>query len=74
MTKNEALARVRQAVVELADARGKEIEQFRAANAHLVTAQLDAANAGASSSEINAASEWKPWPWPQASEWNGVPV
>lgn len=63
MTKNEALAAVRQAVVELADAQGGSIDRFRAANAHLAVAQLNAANAGASSREISAASEW-----------NGMPV
>lgn len=58
MTKNEALACVRQAVIELADAQGGTIDRFRSANAHLAVAQLNAANAGASSTEITAASEW----------------
>lgn len=58
MNKIEALAEVRQAAVELAAAQGGKIERFRAANAALATAQLNAADAGASSEEINAASEW----------------
>lgn len=63
MTKNEALAAVRQAVVELIDAQGGTLDRFRAANAHLAVAQLQAANAGASSREIT-----------EASSWNGIPV
>jgi len=63
MTKNEALAALRRAVVELADAQGGSIDRFRAANAHVAVAQLNAAGAGASSAEISAASEW-----------NGLPV
>lgn len=58
MNKIEALAEVRQAAVELAAAQGGKIQRFRAANAHLAVAQLNAADAGASSHEINAASEW----------------
>lgn len=63
MKKNEALAAVRQAVIELADAQGGTIDRFRAANAHLAVAQLKAAEAGASSAEIT-----------EASTWNGIPV
>lgn len=58
MTKSDALAAVRQAVVELADAQGGSLERFRAANAALAVAQLDAARAGATGAEITAASEW----------------
>jgi hypothetical protein len=58
MTKSEALAEVRQAVLELVDAQGGSIDRFRTANAHLAIAQLRAAEAGATSFEINAASEW----------------
>lgn len=58
MTKSEALATVRRAVVELAQAQGGPIDQFRAANARLAVAQLAAADAGATSAEITEASEW----------------
>lgn len=61
MTKNEALAAVRQATAQLADAQGGSIDRFRQANANLAMAQLDAATAGATSFEIE-----------QASDWNGV--
>jgi hypothetical protein len=63
MTKTAALAAVRAAVVGLMDAQGGTIDHFRAANAALAIAQLNAASAGASSAEISAASEW-----------NGIPV
>lgn len=62
-TKNEALAAVRQAVVELAEAQYGSIDRFRAANAALAVAQYQAADAGASSAEIT-----------DASTWNGVPA
>jgi hypothetical protein len=63
MTKTEALAAVRQAVIGLLDAQGSGLDRFRAANAQLAKAQLDAANVGASSHEIT-----------EASSWNGIPV
>lgn len=58
MTKDEALGTVRQAVVRLADAQGGTLDRFRAANAALAVAQLNAAKAGANSHEISSASEW----------------
>lgn len=58
MTKTQALARVRAAVVALADAQNGPLERFREANAELAVAQLDAAKAGARTYEIAAASEW----------------
>lgn len=63
MTKTEALAKVREAVIELSDSQGKTIDRFRSANAHLAIAQLNAATAGCSSAEIT-----------EASTWNGIPV
>lgn len=59
MNKNEALAAVRRAVVELADAQHSTVERFRAANAGLAVAQYQAADAGATSEEITEASTWK---------------
>lgn len=62
MTKRDALTQVRLAAMDLAMAQpgrpGYQVERFRRANAALVRAQLAAADAGASSSEITQASEW----------------
>jgi hypothetical protein len=58
MTKNEALAALRRAVIDLIGAQGGSIDRFRAANAAVAIAQLNAASAGASSYEISEASEW----------------
>lgn len=62
MTKRDALTQVRLAAMDLAMTQpgkpGYKIEKFRAANSGLVRAQLNAADAGASSSEITQASEW----------------
>lgn len=63
MTKTEALRALREAVAELAAAQGGTLDRFRAANAHVAIAQLNAASAGAASWEIT-----------EASTWNGIPV
>lgn len=59
MTKTEALGKVREAVIHLADVQGTTLDAFRQANADLAWAQLHAASAGARAWEINAASEWE---------------
>lgn len=62
MTKRDALTQVRLAAMSLYESqpgrRGSGIPQLRQANAVLVRAQLVAADVGASSYEINQASEW----------------
>ena len=62
LTKQDALAKVRQAAAALALAQpgmaGYSAAIFRIANARLVRAQMAAADAGASSSQITIASEW----------------
>lgn len=62
MTKRDALTQVRLAAMDLAMAQpgrpGYTVDRFRRANSALVRAQLAAADAGASSSEISQSSEW----------------
>lgn len=60
MTKTEALNNVQTAAAELAMAQPDyaPIEQFRAANARLAHAYLDATQAGAAPWEINWAADW----------------
>lgn len=62
MQKQDALAKVREAAACLALAQpgmaGYSPAIFRRANARLVWAQLAAADAGATSSQITIASEW----------------
>ena len=60
--KHDALNQVRLAATVLAVAqpgfRGYTATRFREANAHLVLAQMAAADTGATAQEITAASEW----------------
>ena len=60
--KTNALSQVRLAAMDLAMAQpgrpGYSVERFRRANSALVRAQMAAADAGASSSEITQSSEW----------------